>query len=97
MVGRADLHTMQLIAVDCIRKKKRCCCHLNQLFKSIAGCPIDKNTITMTGIKLIDANIILRYLLNDHAEISLTAGTLISFMHCLMIFLLRFMPRNDFF
>ena len=49
MVGRADLHTMELIAVDCIRKKKRCCCHLYQLFKSIAGCPIDKSTITMTG------------------------------------------------
>ena len=28
---------------------------------------------------MIDANVILRYLLNDHAEMSLTARTLISF------------------
>ena len=30
------------------------------------------------NIKLIDANVILRYLLNEHAEMSLTARTLIS-------------------
>lgn len=30
------------------------------------------------NIKLIDANVILRYLLNDHAEMSLTARILIS-------------------
>lgn len=30
------------------------------------------------NMQLIDANVILRYLLNDHAEMSLTAKTLIS-------------------